>query len=1098
MNTMPPQSLDSLLAQERWARRLARALVQDADRAEDLLQDAYVAALNRPPASGVPPKLWLAAVMRNLARRQWRSGDARVQRETSSARLEGEQPAAEHALQILETRDLLQRAVADLPEPYRSSITARYLEELPPREIAARAGVSVGTVKSRLERGLEHLREQLDRDHGGDRRAWSLALAPLLADPPRALVLPSVRLIAAIVIVASTAATVFALRSHEWKSQEVAALELRHDAVTPSAGRKDLAPAGAAGERTAVPDTREVRVRVVDEETGARVAGAELRWWPADQAGSLTASSSLARAAELDAEVEGAREALADADGEAVISAGSAAAFVTARAGARWGIAKLARGASGALQVRVREDGDVHVQFVDGRMQPVPDVGVALTAFGYCGPDGGGRTPFRQAKSNAEGTTTLRHVGHLVNAPDRICTAAVTLDVTSPVTVAHRDPANIERGKLPSAPVVIRLQGEYGRLVVRILDERGEVLREPVSLSGLGLDLEPLESGSYSTALAVGAAGDLSVTLDSGRLQYPAVEVTGPTFSGEVRQVTLHPHPPGTRLAEGTVTGRLVDSNGLVLRNATFSLGRHWWRWDVKSTTDSEGRFTLGPPMVSGDFVGELQVWRASELEGLASMGVLAVPVRTGVLDVGDVRLSDAPVFLRGVVVADDGQPVAGARITAFEDHDGTWYRLLDGWAHTAADGQFVMRGDVHDSSRFFLTAFREGMTIACVEAVHGEEDLRLVLSTETVVEGQILLDPSMMAAPLYVELSVSDNPVARQVHDYLIDFSEYPVLWEEMGLELCRLDEHGKFVSRRFGEGEYTLKLIRAPEVDGMEDPVVLHRADNLATRRAGETWVLPTIDLQSELRYVNVWVHDTGGLPVDGWVETVSFDPELDWPRNEWPNGGFGAGAEIAIGHHRVLVSPQRSTVLIRAEGYAAQLEPTHMQDVSVELAPLQPHGVAYHIAGGLPPLPAGFALSLDIEDSGFWPESVRDAHDCLDECGASFDAEGYLRCTKPPALALEPRFYLHRLGRTEWPPSQLVKQAMTVSVTPGEQPTVELPPVDSVALDTAVERQLLIEAMLPLVEKVKRGEASAEDVEALRRMRERMESLEASEED
>ena len=74
-------------------------------------------------------------------------------------------------------------AVRELSEPSRSTVWARYYEGLAPREIAARDGVRVETVKTRLARGLDALRKHFDREHGGDRSAWIAAFLPLAADP---------------------------------------------------------------------------------------------------------------------------------------------------------------------------------------------------------------------------------------------------------------------------------------------------------------------------------------------------------------------------------------------------------------------------------------------------------------------------------------------------------------------------------------------------------------------------------------------------------------------------------------------------------------------------------------------------------------------------------------------------------------------------------------------------------------------------------------------------------------------------------------------------------------------------------------------------
>ncbi|HVS09663.1 MAG TPA: RNA polymerase sigma factor, partial [Planctomycetota bacterium] len=170
-------SLEVLLANAGWMRRLARRLARDEGEAEDLVQETWLAALRRGPGEE-PPASWLAQVLRNLASKAERSRRHRRSREALAARPEKLASTAE-----LYERARLQRelasAVLELGEPYASTILLRYFEGLPPRAIARRQGVSISTVKTRLARGQERLRERLEREHGG-REAWLAALVPLL------------------------------------------------------------------------------------------------------------------------------------------------------------------------------------------------------------------------------------------------------------------------------------------------------------------------------------------------------------------------------------------------------------------------------------------------------------------------------------------------------------------------------------------------------------------------------------------------------------------------------------------------------------------------------------------------------------------------------------------------------------------------------------------------------------------------------------------------------------------------------------------------------------------------------------------------------
>jgi len=64
----------------------------------------------------------------------------------------------------------LRRMVASLPEEARAVIVLRYQEELEPAEIAEILAVPVNTVKSRLQRSLEMLRQKFQRWAGDVRQ----------------------------------------------------------------------------------------------------------------------------------------------------------------------------------------------------------------------------------------------------------------------------------------------------------------------------------------------------------------------------------------------------------------------------------------------------------------------------------------------------------------------------------------------------------------------------------------------------------------------------------------------------------------------------------------------------------------------------------------------------------------------------------------------------------------------------------------------------------------------------------------------------------------------------------------------------------------
>ena len=186
-HALPPEELHAHAA---FVRRLATSLVGNAADAEDLVQETWKAALERPPRrAGARP--WLAHVTRNFARRHRRADSRRADRERDAARSE-RLPSVESRVSHEEMLQRVVDAVRALDEPYRSTVLARFYENLPPRLIARRDHVPVETVNTRLKRALVRLRATLERDHADWRSSarasgpWGpLALPRLGRDRPR-------------------------------------------------------------------------------------------------------------------------------------------------------------------------------------------------------------------------------------------------------------------------------------------------------------------------------------------------------------------------------------------------------------------------------------------------------------------------------------------------------------------------------------------------------------------------------------------------------------------------------------------------------------------------------------------------------------------------------------------------------------------------------------------------------------------------------------------------------------------------------------------------------------------------------------------------
>jgi RNA polymerase sigma-70 factor (ECF subfamily) len=138
---------------------LARAGRSDA---EDLVQESFLAAYRglatlRDAAQFGP---WIHAIARNAATDLHRRRAARP----AEAPLDAEPPAPPAADDDGEFRGKVTKAIRALPEAYRETLLMRLAEGMTGPEIAAATGLTHGSVRVNLHRGMELLRERLRED----------------------------------------------------------------------------------------------------------------------------------------------------------------------------------------------------------------------------------------------------------------------------------------------------------------------------------------------------------------------------------------------------------------------------------------------------------------------------------------------------------------------------------------------------------------------------------------------------------------------------------------------------------------------------------------------------------------------------------------------------------------------------------------------------------------------------------------------------------------------------------------------------------------------------------------------------------------------
>jgi RNA polymerase sigma-70 factor (ECF subfamily) len=122
---------------------------------EDLAQDVFVTVYRQLGTLRNPAAFagWLVMIARNRA-------TDHLRRARKTEELPEDLPADNPS--ELEARAIL-AIIRELPEAYRETLILRLVEGMTGPEIAARTGLTPGSVRVNLHRGMKHLKEQLDR-----------------------------------------------------------------------------------------------------------------------------------------------------------------------------------------------------------------------------------------------------------------------------------------------------------------------------------------------------------------------------------------------------------------------------------------------------------------------------------------------------------------------------------------------------------------------------------------------------------------------------------------------------------------------------------------------------------------------------------------------------------------------------------------------------------------------------------------------------------------------------------------------------------------------------------------------------------------------
>ena len=158
----------------RWVpdvHRFALSMTRDESDAEDVVQDTYLRALRswQTFAPDSDCRRWLFTICRNVFLRsrerssRWVAFEGpeldAILADESTPRLWDDGPPID--LTAVDVRPAINRAVALIPEPFRSAVIAVDIDDESYEQAADRLGIPIGTVRSRLFRGRRLLQHHL-------------------------------------------------------------------------------------------------------------------------------------------------------------------------------------------------------------------------------------------------------------------------------------------------------------------------------------------------------------------------------------------------------------------------------------------------------------------------------------------------------------------------------------------------------------------------------------------------------------------------------------------------------------------------------------------------------------------------------------------------------------------------------------------------------------------------------------------------------------------------------------------------------------------------------------------------------------------------
>ncbi len=677
--------------------RMARDLAGNAHEGEDAAQEAFVAAIEKPPRESRSLRAWFATVLRRKILRSKLEQSSRRTREMHAAGTEeGADPGA-----IAAERDLVKLvidAVYDLDEPYRRTMLLRYLEDREIADVARELSVPSETVRTRIKRGLDRVRARLDREHPS-RAAWLVPLVRIQGAIETSAVVGTTIGLRMVVAAVAVAAALFYASVHEFDGRARGtavplpppkAPELAITANPQSVERNEVELPKDAGE---VLDP--LAGRIVDA-SHRPIPNASLRLLLGDLSDAGASTSAPLLTAKCD---DDGRFSLPGISGQDYVLAIEAKGF-SARVVPVTGHADLG-------DVMLRKSFAIHGVVRDLKNRPVAGATVRFKTVQS--------VFYRELSAQSASDGSYRIDDASDPAKDAIRKDAWTSNSTSQFLVEHS----------AYAPLEVNLFSLLG------FDEAGDLRFDPfltrgATLVGTAIDAETHE-GLRGATITLRSIGAVNLMNGSRYLEYPfknqALETAQTDDLGRfsiaripawsVQDIGMHSVGEGQRLLgsldlalpgfaaidvnhlasqirvpdegqtiefdikalpTGTLRGRVVDANGNPIEGAEVGIG-------LDAISDSEGRLIAttrssgSTTDASGAFEFSVALLRNLDSRGELSVNGESIEPRTlpveglrasSIRDLGEIataRRTSRPPLARLLVTDEGGRPVARARV---------------------------------------------------------------------------------------------------------------------------------------------------------------------------------------------------------------------------------------------------------------------------------------------------------------------------------------------------------------------------------------------------------------------------------------------------